>query len=136
MLAFTRIETSSDALLPVVAQGLTDEEGTVRHIAAQATARLRLKSNKTILALFKMLDDEGDRSEAMAALRELRVRDLDLLKKSLGSDSPSVRAYAASALGGMGSEARDALPELRRCLRDKYDFVRRRAKDAIRLIER
>lgn len=136
LLAFTRIETNSDALLPVVTEGLKDDEDNVRHIAAQATARLRLKSNDTILALFKMLDDEDDRGEAVAALRELRVRDLDLLKKSLGSDSPSVRAYAASALGGMGSEARDALPELRRGLRDKYDFVRRRAKDAIRRIER
>lgn len=134
--AFSRIENDREALLPVVTRALKDKETGVRQIAAQATARLRLKSDETIYALFAMLDDEVDRGEAVSALRELRVRDLDLLKKALENDSTGVRAYAAYALGDMGSEARPVLPELRQALKDRSRYVRDRANDAIRRIER
>jgi hypothetical protein len=45
-----------------------------------------------------------------------------------------VRLFACESLGRIGPEAERAIPKLEKVKRDRYDFVRRRAEDAIRRI--
>src|SRR5690606_14273128 len=46
------------------------------------------------------------------------------LKQALSDSSPSVRGYAARALGQLGVHAQDALPELKEALSDSSPSVR------------
>lgn len=136
LLAVCSLESDEDRLQTAVIAGLKDKSAQVRQTAAEAAGRHRLKSKDATLALFEMLDESEDRSIALAALRDMRVRDLDLLREALRNDSPGVRVFALTALSAMERDAEPALPEIRGLLKDRYDFVRRRARDAIKRIER
>ena len=82
-----------------------------------------------------MLEDSDDRSKALEALGRIRSRDVDLYITALNNREPRVRLFACEALGRIGKDAEKAIPQLEKLKRDRYDFVRRRAQDAIRRIQ-
>jgi len=76
--------------------------------------------------------DEDVSEKAVYALGKIRSAvAVDTLTSRLSSDSPTVRASAAQALGEIAAEPDTVIPELRRLLRDNEDIVRSAATQAI-----
>ena len=60
---------------------------------------------------------------------------LDPLIEALKDEDAQVRAEAAFALSGLGTQAKKALPALTEALKDKNEVVRKSAQDAIDSIQ-
>jgi HEAT repeat protein len=58
------------------------------------------------------------------------------LRDALNHASPIVRRWAATVLGGMGSDAEDAIPALTEALSDTDPEVRAAVQSALESIER
>jgi HEAT repeat protein len=134
--ALSHVESDPGALLPVLLTGLEDPERDVRHPAAEAIGRLGENGREAVPMLCRMLNAEEDRTVAIDALRQVRVNSVPHLIEALQIKEPAVRLFACEALGQLGAEAKEAVPELRKLFDDEYDFVRRQARNAIRAIER
>jgi HEAT repeat protein len=132
--ALVAIEPDRSSLTEVLAKLLTDESPSVRHPAIAGLGEIGEAAASAAPVLFQILEDEDDRAEALEALRSIRSRDVDLYIQALDSREPGVRLFACEALGRLGSEAEKAIPALEDARRDRYDFVRRRASDALRRI--
>jgi HEAT repeat protein len=63
--------------------------------------------------LIAMLDQDTERSLALAALKSIKVRSMPDLMTLLASREPKVRVFACDSLGALGPAAKDAVPKLR-----------------------
>ena len=70
----------------------------------------------------------------MDALRQIRVRDVNLYISILHNEEPLVRFFACQAIRRAGKKARSAEPALTKLKDDSYDFVRREARRALEAI--
>ena len=136
--AMVAIETDPNALTEMLIRALKDDEESVRSAGISALSSLGEKARPAAPRLFALLneDEDVDTKPILDALRSMRVRDLDLYLSILHHSSPSVRLFACEAIGRFGSKAKKAVPELKKLEEDEYDFVRRRAVQAIERIER
>ncbi|MGH7411264.1 MAG: HEAT repeat domain-containing protein, partial [Candidatus Methylomirabilis sp.] len=75
------------------------------------------------------------RLRAAQALRHFGSRAAPLLAQTVTDADPNVRWAAASALGEIGPEAKDAVPALLQALRDPEDMVRGSVRYALRQID-
>ncbi len=134
--AFAKIETDPKQLVPVFLDAVAHESPDYRQPAIEGLSRLGEKAAPAAPSLFKLLSAQGkdDRRLILGAIREMRVRDVDLILSVIENDDPVVRLYACDQLGRLGKDAEKAVPELRKALRDDYSFVRRRAGEALRKI--
>jgi HEAT repeat protein len=57
------------------------------------------------------------------------------LIRTLGSDESALRATAALALSGLGTDAKAAISPLQQALQDQNEDVRRQAKEAVLKID-
>jgi HEAT repeat protein len=60
---------------------------------------------------------------------------VDALAEALKDPDPSVRGWAAQALGQIGPKATAAVPALTEALKDKDPYIREMAAEALRKIE-
>lgn len=134
LIAFAKIETSSERLIPVYLDALEDPSPAVRQPVIEGLARLGEDGRSAAPALVDLLDSETDRQAALEALRSIRPDNLELCLRLLGHENAGARLLACDRLGRMGNK--DAIPALRKALRDDYSFVRRRAREALERIER
>jgi HEAT repeat protein len=132
--ALVAIEPEGENLTEVLATMLADEDPAVRHPAIEGLGRRGEGAVSVAPQLFQLLEDSDDRAQALEALRLIRSRDVDLYVGALENSDPRVRLFACEALGRLGKDAEKAIPQLERAKKDRYDFVRKRAEDAIRRI--
>ncbi len=132
--AYASIETDAEKLIPVYLTALEDPSAEVRRPVIDGLGRLGERGEPAAEALVDLLDSEPDRRPALEALREIRSQSVSLCLRMLDHDSPSVRLLACDHLGRIRSE--EAVPALRKAMRDEYSFVRRRAREALERIER
>jgi len=123
---------------PHLARMLPDEArghgaSQMRFAAAIALLRIGQEHYAAIPVLVKALSDPYLRADAHEALQKHAV---PILVRELKDKNTQVRAGAANTLGGMGSAARPALPDLEKALNDPDATVRYLAREAIQAIGR
>ena len=128
------IEGNPEVRAALLAAALDDADGSVRKAAAEAVIPLGDKLGAAGHKLFELLKGERDRDLALATLRQVRVRDLDLLKDALTIPHNETRMYASEAIGRMGKDARGAASALETVTGDPNEEVSRAARRALRAI--
>ena len=86
-------------------------------------------------ALIDLLADEEISEDAARALAAIGSEAVEPLISALTNRNPKIRFGAIAALGGMGSDARQAVPALSHCLRDEQITVRLAAAEALKKID-
>ncbi len=129
--ALARVEPDDDKLLTALKQALDDPSAGVRHTAIRELGELGSNARSAGPALFACLNTSEDRQAALDALRQVRVRDVDLYIAALENEEPLVRLFACQALRRAGKGARKARSEITKLTRDRYDYVRREARRAL-----
>ncbi len=132
--ALVAIEPEGESLTETLSKMLSDKSPSVRHPAIEGLGQRGEGARSAAPLLFKLLDEDEDRGEVLDALRRIRPTDPDLYIIALDNKEPRVRLFACEALGRLGKKAEKAIPQLERLTNDRYDFVRRRAGDAIKRI--
>jgi HEAT repeat protein len=129
-----RVSSSAIQALGIL---VTDSDPDVSAAASDTLAALAASGANTQEALDKLVyaiveGDVENRIKAMKAVVSMRgARAIPKLTESLSDADPRIRRAAAESLGEFGSAARDALPVLRRLLRDDDAEVRLNASEAI-----
>ena len=134
----------TELTVPAIAKLLNPKESPdVREAAANALRQFGPAAKDALPALIGMLNlGEADAQEAVIKAinsigRGQTKEAIPALRKSLVSNSPTVRKLAAEALGRLGPSAAAALPDLRERLRQDNDSeVRQAVSDAILEITR
>lgn len=134
--ALVAIEPDGESLPEVLSKMLADDDQAVRHPAIRGLGQRGEAAKSAAPQLFALLEDAEDRAPALEALGRIRSRDVDLYIVALENSEPRVRLFACEALGRLGKEAEKAIPQLESARKDRYDFVRQRADDALRRIRR
>lgn len=134
--ALVKVENNEDKLLQVIADGLKDQSALQRRLAAQSAKRFGERGEILVPSLFKMLDIDTERNAALNALRSIPVRDVQRLVSVLTHKDPNVRIFACNALGKLGADARETLPELDKLATGGPDNVQAAARKAIQAINK
>ncbi len=132
--AYAAIENTPENLIPVLLEALKDPSPEVRAPVIAGLGNLGSDAMSAAPALVDLVASEPDRSAALDALREIRPQDVDLCLRLLESEDAGARLLACDRLGRLYDKK--AIPALRNALRDRYSFVRRRAREALERIER
>jgi HEAT repeat protein len=128
------IEGNPQARATVLAAGLDDADASVRKSAAAAVVPLGDKLGDAGTQLFGMLKTDRDRELALATLRQVRVRDLSLLKDALSLPQSETKIYVCEAIGKLGKEGKEAASALEPVTGDSNEEVARAARRALRAI--
>lgn len=146
--ALGRLGPSAEVAVPLLIKRLSDTYGDVRSAAAQALRNMgpagRKAIEEAVPSFIKVLrnptrstDNEArlasyDAARALGALGpDAREAVPDLMQAAQDAD---LRSDAIEALGDIGPDATVAVPLLRAAVRDRYDFVRRSAAEALEKI--
>jgi HEAT repeat protein len=109
--------------VPSLITALKDQDLYVRRFAAQALGKIGPDAKSAVPALSKALKDDQKQvaeaaAEALGKIRVSAVRPLADAVKDKGNET-AVRRKAIEALGGMGAEAKSAVPVLTDALKDR-----------------
>jgi HEAT repeat protein len=132
--AAAAIEENPQARATLLAAALDDSDASVRKSAADAIVPLGDKLGDAAPKLFGMLKTDRDRELALVTLRQVRVRDLSLLRDALTLPQSEVKIYACEAIGRMGKEGREAASSLEPVTGEANEEVARAARRALRAI--
>jgi HEAT repeat protein len=132
--AAAAIEGNPQARATLLAAALDDSDASVRKSAAEAIVPLGDKLGDAGPRLFAMLKSDRDRELALVTLRQVRVRDLSLLRDALTLPQSEVKIYACEAIGRMGKEGKEAASSLEPVTGESNEEVARAARRALRAI--
>ena len=118
----------------MLAAALDDVDAEVRKSTAAAIVPLGDKLGDAGPKLTGMLKSDRDRELALATLRQVRVRDLNLLKEVLTFPHPEAKIYACEAIGRMGKDGKEAASALEPLMKESNEEVYRAARRAMRAI--
>lgn len=125
------------ALKPLL-KALEDEDTDVKRQAIHALEKMKKEAYKPLLKMFYDVNwqNRSIAAEALGRLGDRRA--VEPLSKALSNsrvrdENRYVRGKAAEALGRLGDKK--AIPYLEKALNEKYIFVRKRAQEALDLIE-
>ena len=119
--AVVKVKPHGSDVVDELTAALSDEEWSVRRDAAAALGELGSDARAAVPVLFGLLDSEIDRDAARGALREIDDAGPDavpVLVEALQTDDRRKRFYAVMLLRKVGPEAADAVPALKRRLRE------------------
>jgi HEAT repeat protein len=139
----TEVELIADAIaaigpdaVPALLEGLKDKEGVVRASCARVLSRIGPDAKAAVPALIRTLREPKEDplvrecvAEALGSIGPAAREAADALHELLDDEDDCSRA-AAFALVAVGADAKAAVPELRRALKDVADFGLQQAPDA------
>ncbi len=129
------IDASAELAITTGVKALEDEDLQVRRAAAEAMLKLQERGRPGEERLFAMIDQPGERTVALDALRAIHPVSVPALTKALGHREWRVREMAADMLARLGKDANDALPLLDKLSNeDRNEDVKRAARRATRRI--
>jgi HEAT repeat protein len=149
--ALWKIERNAQEVLPILEGGVREEQAPFRWAAAVFLGEMGPAAEKAIPALIEAAKaaDKETASCAVQALAEISPATVPTLIEKLNDPDPAMRISAATALGKVGSTAKDAIPALTRLLNDNargmptimgreygYESVSNAAAHAIERIDR
>lgn len=136
--ALAKVESTKEAAALLEKVLKEDTETKVRLSALRAFTKPLSSSTRVLLDAVNDKDQPKPvREEAFTALKRIRkwsATEVPELAKLLKSPTPEVRIYAASALGQLGSEAKEAVSALADALGDSKNEVQRLAVDTLKSI--
>jgi HEAT repeat protein len=160
VVALGRLGPRAQSAVPLLIESLKDKDGGVRERSADSLGKIGCDNDAVIPALIDALKEKDVRLHAARALgsfgakAKVAVPALIAMAKEgtpaskSDSDSPPdkpsskakpsrslVRVAAISALGGIGPDAKEAIPLLTQAAKDKDAKVRDAAQEALRKIE-
>lgn len=135
LVALAQVVGASDAA-PLVAKGLADKEASVRLIAAARLRQLGASSAPASKELAAALADDDSRVRAAAAETLVKVGRPGLtdITQQLKSQNVDARKLALYCLAKIGPPAKDAVPEVEKCLADSNSDVKKLAEAALKSI--
>jgi HEAT repeat protein len=124
-----RAAPENSSLLPKLLDLLHDEDASVRLSAARALASWRVGAKQVVPALVHTLldDDSGVRYAAARALRAYAPQSVTALLRYFDDTAVKLQTQVAWALGRMGDEGREAIPELALALEARSARLRKAA---------
>ena len=122
---------------PLVAQGLSDKEATVRLVAAVRLRQLGAQAVPAVQQLADALADSDSRVRAAAAETLILIGEpaVETLAARLRAESVDARKLALACLAKIGPNAKDALPAIEKCLADENADVKKLAAAAVARIK-
>ena len=127
-------------MMPVLLDGLKNDDPFVRGDAAHTLAELGAKAKPAVPAMKKLLADEnhGVRVHTAESLFKIDAKLgpelLPVLIDGLKNEDKAVRAEAAEVLGRIGPAAEAAIPELQAMAKDRNKAVRAASAEAVKQI--
>jgi len=97
-------------------------------------SELGSRAKPAVPALIDLLADEEISEDAARALAAIGSEAVEPLVSALMNRNQKIRLGAIAALGGVGSNARQAVPALFRCLGDEQSTIRLAAAEALKKI--
>jgi HEAT repeat protein len=150
-LALSKMIPSAKAAVPALAKALEDKEPFVRLNAVNALFRLGSDARPAMPELIKAMQDETNKDKSPPVfgytIQDMAARALGKATAGSGEAVPALMATlkqgktdgihlaVAKALGDIGPEARNSLPQLRELLKDNNLDVRQAAQESIEIIE-
>lgn len=135
-----RLGAEARPAVPALIQALDDNEQQVWFMSVMTLAALGSEAKE---ATPKLIEGLAHRRRDMQiwyrsayALGKIGPDAIPALLEALGHKEPLVRAGAAKALGWMGSQAHETIPNLKPLLNDSDSHVREQAAEALALIGR
>jgi HEAT repeat protein len=130
--ALKKVRESSVNALPLLLEGLDDQAGSIRLVAASGLANSDLNLAPVLPRLLRALAQEEPTTasyvlQAIARIWPLPPKALATLAGALRHRHEEVAEIAATALRGLGAAAEPVLPQILDALRDHRRLVRRRA---------
>jgi HEAT repeat protein len=127
------------AVREAIAPALKDDNGIIRATAVLTLGSYGMRIGADVPEVFPALADPDPYVRRMACTvlpsRPASRQAIPSLIRALGDTAMEVRYASADRLGGIGLDAEEALPALRRAAEDKEDTVRKSAGEAVRSIE-
>jgi HEAT repeat protein len=130
------IEADAGRRIAALSAGLDDADISVRRSAASAIGRLKENGLDAAPKLIALLQSDGDRDFALAAIQQLPIRDVAALVGLLNHAQRDVRMTACERLGRLGKDAKEATSTLGPLTRDADQELARAASRALRAIDR
>ena len=117
--------------VPALLKALRDDDAGVRAAAAGALTHVKPETQPGILELVQSLKDKDDevRDRAIEALRALGAESVPSLVQALGDKENKQAAFVA--LAGLGPQAKGAVPDLSKLLKDPDPLIRRHAANVL-----
>lgn len=132
--AVATIQTNKQERAVTLAAGLGDADLAVRKSVAETIGRIGEPVPEAIEKLATLIERDSDREFALAALGQLRIRDVPKLTALLQHPQRSVRIFACYQLSNAGRRAREAAPLLEPLARSEDEELSRAARRALRSI--
>jgi len=132
---------TKDSRVKLWLRRLQDKQSLVNHHFTEAEAdrtsaflgfsELGPLAKPAVPALIELLADEEISEDAARALAAIGPEALESLTSALTNRNPKIGLGAIIALGGMGTNALQAVPVLSRCLNDEQSTIRLAAVEAL-----
>lgn len=134
LLGLAHLGREAKRAIPIVTEFMNSRNHRVKPHAAYALYKIADDQETLVKVLSESLDDRNERQDAFDLINRLG-EDATLLQmglvKQLGAEEEDVREQAVLAIGRLGPDAADAIPEVKKLLEDVDVLVREAAGQAI-----
>jgi HEAT repeat protein len=130
-----KLTEQSDAVLPELCEALKLPGGSTRLNVTYAIYGLKPASPTTVPSLIRVLRDEGAEYSADERVQEINSQGQKVTLTIIRNERDKVHWWAILALGAIGTEATQAVPELLEALNDESWTIRESAEEALNQID-
>jgi len=125
------IDAKKSSRVATLITGLDDSDRNVRKGVAQIIGSVGDSAQDAQTKLIALTGDDGDREFALAALNEIRVKDIAKLAELVQHPNREVQLFAIHRLDNLGRRAKDASPALEAMVKSPDQELSRAARRAL-----